>query len=69
MAKPLSVHEASGKGDRDVAIAAAIRPGDYAMQQLVDDCRVHQSTVSRAEKRGKEPGRSDGRLVCKTRPR
>jgi hypothetical protein len=52
MAKPLAVHEASGKGDRDVAIEAAIRPGDYAMQQSVDDCGVHRSTVSRAVKRG-----------------
>jgi len=56
LARPLTVHKASGRGNRDVAIAAAFRSGGYAVQQVVEDCGVHQSTVSRAEKMGEGAG-------------
>ena len=51
VANPLTGHEAFGRGDRDVAIVVAFQSGDYAMQQVVGDCGVRQSTVSRAVKR------------------
>ncbi len=56
VAKPLSVCEAAGKGDRDVAISAAFRSGDYTMKQLAEHFGVHYSTVSRAVKKGEGGG-------------
>jgi putative transposase len=56
VAKPLSVYEAVGKGDRDVAIAAAFRSGDYTMKHLAEHFGVHYSTVSRAVKKGEGGG-------------
>jgi hypothetical protein len=36
LAKPLSGHEASGKGDREVAIVETLRMGDYTMKQRAE---------------------------------
>lgn len=52
----LSVYEAAGKGDRDAAIAAAFRSGDYTMKQLAEHFGVHYSTVSLAVKKGEGGG-------------
>jgi putative transposase len=54
VAKPLSVYETAAKGDRDAAIAAAFKSGDYTMKQLAEHFGVHYSTVSRAVKKGEE---------------
>ena len=52
VAKPLSAYEAASKGDRDAAILAAFRSGDYTLKQLGEHFGMHYSTVSRVGKKG-----------------